>query len=28
VLRGAGTIQTFVDRIDEEVFFGPPPCES
>jgi hypothetical protein len=23
VLRGAETIQTFVDRIDEEVFFGP-----
>lgn len=29
VLRGAETIQTFVDRIDEEVFFGhPPSCES
>lgn len=25
VLRGAENIQTFVDRIDEEVFFGNPP---
>lgn len=28
VLQGAEKIQTFVDRIDEEVFFGTPPsCE-
>jgi thioredoxin 1 len=28
VLQGAEKIQTFVDRIDEEVFFGQPPsCE-
>ena len=28
VLQGAEKIQTFVDRIDEEVFFGlPPSCE-
>jgi thioredoxin 1 len=25
VLRGAEKIQTFVERIDEEVFFGNPP---
>jgi len=25
VLQGAETIQTFVERIDEEVFFGAPP---
>lgn len=25
VLQGADTIQDFVDRIDEEVFFGAPP---
>jgi len=29
VLRGAEKIQTFVERIDEEVFFGSPPtCET
>lgn len=29
VLRGAEKIQNFVDRIDEEVFFGDPPaCET
>ncbi len=29
VLRGAEKIQTFVERIDEEVFFGDPPaCET
>jgi len=28
ILNGAEKIQTFVDRIDEEVFFGSPPtCE-
>jgi thioredoxin 1 len=28
-LRGAEKIQTFVERIDEEVFFGnPPTCET
>lgn len=28
ILNGAEKIQTFVDRIDEEVFFGEPPtCE-
>jgi len=28
ILRGAEKIQTFVERIDEEVFFGEPPsCE-
>jgi hypothetical protein len=27
-LRGAEQIQAFVERIDEEVFFGhPPSCE-
>ena len=25
ILRGAEKIQAFVDRIDEEVFFGEPP---
>lgn len=29
ILRGADKIQTFVERIDEEVFFGnPPSCET
>jgi thioredoxin 1 len=29
VLQGAEKIQTFVERIDEEVFFGnPPSCET
>jgi len=29
VLEGAEKIRTFLDRIDEEVFFGHPPvCES
>jgi len=29
VLEGAKKIQTFLERIDEEVFFGHPPvCES
>lgn len=29
VLNGAEQIQTFVERIDEEVFFGnPPSCET
>jgi thioredoxin 1 len=29
VLEGAKTIRTFLERIDEEVFFGHPPvCES
>lgn len=29
VLTGAETIQNFVERIDEEVFFGSPPtCET
>jgi thioredoxin 1 len=29
VLEGAERIQTFLERIDEEVFFGhPPTCES
>jgi thioredoxin 1 len=29
VLNGAEQIQTFVERIDEEVFFGSPPtCET
>ena len=29
VLEGAERIQTFLERIDEEVFFGHPPvCES
>ncbi len=29
VLQGAEKIQTFVERIDEEVFFGnPPTCET
>ncbi|PQJ35164.1 hypothetical protein BSZ35_11670 [Salinibacter sp. 10B] len=29
VLQGAEKIQNFVDRIDEEVFFGnPPTCET
>jgi len=28
-LQGAEKIQNFVDRIDEEVFFGnPPTCET